>query len=170
MKRMDTIDREGSRIFSECHWLSMSKNSVRKLAAAIVIAMCLSSVSFAQSGAPQPQQAPPADQKQDQNIPDAPSAVQPPKPAPEPEAPAAQEAAPQAQAPAAPGANEPAPRAASPESSPNPAEKPPINIQTVPEGRATKDNQAAREQLFTLTTRVDQVVVPVTVKDDSGRL
>ena len=148
----------------------MSRTSIRQIIAALVVATCVSLALFAQSGTTQTQQAPTPDQKQDQNIPDAPSAVQPPKSAPQPEVPAAQEP-PQEQTPAVPSANEPPPpQEAPPDSSPNPSEKPPINIQTVPEGRATKENQAAREQLFTLTTRVDQVLVPVTVKDDSGRL
>jgi len=129
---------------------------------------------LAQSGTTQPQQAPPADQKPDQNIPDAPSAVQPPKPAPEPEAPSP-EGTPQEQAQPNPGPSEPAPQEPppselAPETGVNPSEKPPVNIRTVPQGGATKDNQAAREQLFTLSTSVNQVIIPVTVKDDSGRL
>src|SRR5205823_12604702 len=79
----------------------------------------LSSVLLAQNGGAQPQSAPPAsDQKQDQNIPDAPSAVQPPKPAPEAPPPAqeppSQEppAQDQGQSPLAPGANEPPPQSA----------------------------------------------------------
>src|SRR5580765_1049180 len=148
-------------------WSNMPKNSLMSLLAALVVIVGLSSFSSTQSGPAQ--QTPPADQKQDQNIPDAPSAVQPPKPAPEPEA-APPEAAPQDQAQPSPETTEPPAQEAPPESSPNPTEKPPINIQTVPEGHATKENQGAREQLFTLTTRVDQVLVPVTVKDDSGRL
>jgi VWFA-related protein len=148
-------------------WSNMPKNSLMSLLAALVVIVGLSSFSSTQSGPAQ--QTPPADQKQDQNIPDAPSAVQPPKPAPEPEA-APPEAAPQDQAQPSPETTEPPAQEAPPESSSNPTEKPPINIQTVPEGHATKENQGAREQLFTLTTRVDQVLVPVTVKDDSGRL
>src|SRR5215467_3781813 len=83
MKRMVTGSRGGSRIFSECCCLSMSKTSPKQILAIMVLAACMTCVSLAQNPTPQPQQTPPADQKQDQNIPDAPSAVQPPKATPE---------------------------------------------------------------------------------------
>src|SRR5262249_43935186 len=68
-------------------------------------------------------------------------------------------------------ASEPAPpEEAPPEPGQKLPERPPINIQTVPQGGATKEAQAAREQLFSITKRVDQVLFPVTVKDESGRL
>jgi VWFA-related protein len=147
----------------------MSKNLHRR-----VFALCaagailwLSPALLAQAGGTQPQTPPPAaDQKQDQNIPDAPSAVQPPPPAPEsapPQEPAQQDETPM------PEANEPPPQNETPDADQKPPEKPPINIRTVPEGGATKEAEGAREQLFTLTTRVDQVMIPVTVKDDAGR-
>jgi VWFA-related protein len=105
------------------------------------------------------------DQKQDPNIPDAPSAVQPPKPVPEP-APPPEPAAPD-QTPVAPATNEPPPESAAPDTSPNPVRKPPINIRTVPEGGATQDS----EGLYKLPpVYINQVMVPVTVKDESGRL
>src|SRR6266536_1162616 len=105
------------------------------------------------------------EQKQDPNIPDAPSAVQPPKPAPEAAPP--QEAPPQDQAPTTPAANEPPPESAAPDTSPNPVQKPPINIRTVPQGGATQDS----EGLYKLPpVQVNQVMVPITVKDESGRL
>ncbi|PYV64250.1 MAG: hypothetical protein DMG95_04885, partial [Acidobacteria bacterium] len=134
----------------------------------------LSSVLFAQNGGAQPQTAPPAsDQKQDQNIPDAPSAVQPPKPAPEAPPPAqeppSQEppAQDQGQSPPAPEANEPPPQSAAPETDQKPEEKPPLNLRTVPEGGATKDS----EGIYNLPpVQVNQVMVPVTVKDESGQL
>ena len=145
----------------------MSKNWVSQIIAvcAVLAALCSGTALLGQT---QPQASPPNDQKQDQNIPDAPSAVQPPKPAPEPEPP--QEPTPQDQTPAAPATTEPPPQEAAPDNSQKSPERPPINIRTVPEGGATKESQAAHEQLFTLTTRVDQVLVPVTVKDDSGHL
>jgi VWFA-related protein len=46
---------------------------------------------------------------------------------------------------------------------------PPINIRTVPEGGATKE-AAAQDELFKITKNVNQVMVPVTVKDESGHL
>jgi VWFA-related protein len=135
----------------------------------------LSVVLPAQSSGTQQQTPPPqTDQTQDQNIPDAPSAVQPPKPAPETAPPQEQPPqppqTPQDQTQPASETTEPPPPEPALEPGQKPPEKPPINIRTVPQGGATKENQAAREQLFTLTTRVDQVLIPVTVKDDSGRL
>ena len=52
----------------------------------------------------------------------------------------------------------------------NPAPKPPINIRTVPEGGATQETGSAQDQLFTITKNVNQVLVPVAVKDESGHL
>ena len=103
--------------------------------------------------------------QKDQGVPDAPSAVQPPAPPPESPLPAA---------PGNPGApapfeNQAPPRESTPQTI-NPATPPPINIRTVPQGGATKDQADAQEQLFTITKNVNQVMVPVTVKDESGHL
>jgi len=69
-----------------------------------------------------------------------------------------------------PSENQAPPRESAPQPArTNPATPPPINIRTVPEGGATKD-QGAQEQLFTITKNVNQVMVPVTVKDESGHL
>jgi VWFA-related protein len=51
-----------------------------------------------------------------------------------------------------------------------PAPRPPLNIKTVPEGGATPAAGSAQEELFRIITNVNQVMVPVMVKDDSGRL
>jgi VWFA-related protein len=54
---------------------------------------------------------------------------------------------------------------------PNPAARPPINIRTVSQGGATQERQNGQPEGYTLPpVRVDQVIVPVTVKDESGRL
>jgi VWFA-related protein len=105
----------------------------------------------------------------DQGIPDAPSAVQPPQPAPEnPMPPPANAQGPTG--PTTPSENHAPPRESAPRPArTNPATPPPINIRTVPAGGATKD-QGAQEQLFTITKNVNQVMVPVTVKDESGHL
>jgi VWFA-related protein len=148
----------------------MSKNLFRPVIAVCILSavFCLGRGLLAQTRDTQPQAAPPAaDQKQDQNIPDAPSAVQPPKPVPEPVPPP--EPASQDQTPAAPGTNEPPPQSAAPDTSPNPVEKPPINIRTVPQGGATKDT-GGQEDFFKITVQANQVMVPITVKDESGRL
>jgi len=156
-----------------CRWWTMSKKSVS--GAVITLSVCLAVLCFAgvlqaQSSPPQPSPPPSRGQKQDQTIPDAPSTVQPPKPAPEsplPQEPTQQEAPP----PQAPGANEPAPRENTPPiQDQNPEVKPPVNVRTVPEGGATKQAAGAQEELFKIVTNVNQVMVPVTVKDDSGRL
>ena len=157
-----------------CRWLNMSNNLTRQIIAACVVfaAMCAGVALLAQTSGTQPQSSPPAadqkpvDQKQDQNIPDAPSAVQPPKSA--PETPPAQEPT-QEQAPSAPAANEPPPQEAAPDTSPNPVQKPPVNIRTVPQGGATKVS-GGQEEFFKITVQANQVMVPVTVKDESGRL
>jgi VWFA-related protein len=120
---------------------------------------------------PQIQQNP-SQKPGDQTIPDAPSTVQPPKPAPEPP-PAPEQAPPSQTQPPAPdtGApNEETPREAPPATQQNPSAKPPINIRTVPEGGATKQESSAQDELFKIIVTTNQVMVPVTVKDDSGRL
>ena len=45
-----------------------------------------------------------------------------------------------------------------------------MNVKTVPAGGATDEGGPANEELFKLRTNVNQVVVPVMVKDDSGRM
>jgi VWFA-related protein len=48
---------------------------------------------------------------------------------------------------------------------------PPLDIKTVPEGGATPDaGSASQDELFKITRNVNQVIVPVRVTDDSGRL
>ena len=147
----------------------MSNNLTRQIIAAFMVfaTMCAGTVLLAQTSGTQPQAPPPAadqkpvDEKQDQNIPDAPSAVQPPKSA--PETPPAQEPT-QEEAPSAPAANEPPPQEAAPDTSPNPVQKPPVNIRTVPQGGATKVS-GGQEEFFKITVQANQVMVPVTVKD-----
>jgi VWFA-related protein len=57
------------------------------------------------------------------------------------------------------------------EAASQPAQPPPdSHITTLPPGQAPAGEPSAREQLFKLTTSVNFVQVPVTVKDDSGRL
>jgi VWFA-related protein len=106
----------------------------------------------------------------DQGIPDAPSAVQPPQPAPESSVPPPSNAQEQTGQ-TTPSENQAPPRESAPQPArTNPATPPPINIRTVPEGGATKDQAGAQEQLFTITKNVNQVMVPVTIKDESGHL
>ncbi len=133
-----------------------------------------SGLTLAQSTSGNASQTPaasPQNQK-DEGIPDAPSTVQPAKPVPEP-----QQEAPEQQGPPPPSSQaQPAPRSDQQNPAPpgptgaNPGAKPPINIETVPEGGATKETDSAEERPYTIITRVNQVTVPVTVKDESGRL
>src|SRR5260370_4705900 len=181
MKKMGVGNREECKICMAWRWWTMSKKlanrSVEVLCAGLAV-LGFACVLWAQSSSTQPspaqQNAPPSnDQPQDQNIPDAPSTVQPPKPAPENPPPQEQvppEAAPeQPQAP--PPANEPAPRQSVPaDQAQKPSVKPPINIRTVPEGGATKQAPGSPEELPTIIVRTNHVMVPVTVKDESGRL
>ena len=128
------------------------------------------------------------DDKNTQNVPDAPSATPGAVPAqanrktqlpatPEPQPGAGQ--APQNQEPATGTAPTPPPTA-SPQSQPaaegsetqnsqQPA-KPPANVTTVPPGQATNAGNSPRDQMYTLTSNVSFVVVPVTVKDENGRM
>jgi VWFA-related protein len=117
----------------------------------------------------------PTDQKQD--IPDAPSASRPPQPFPatppvEPQSPPSTEAPPVEQPPSG---NEVPPSYAKPAPAPtgdNPTPLPhPLDVKTVPEGGATPDGGGGtQDELFKITRNVNQVIVPVRVTDDSGRL
>ena len=116
---------------------------------------------------PPSQDQQPASQDQ-QNIPDAPSASRPPQPFPGgnklPSAPQPQ-----------PGT---APATQLPPMSTTPVEQPPSStpppprpaITTVPAGSAPRVPSSPRDELYTFTSNVNFVVVPVTVKDDYGRL
>ena len=115
---------------------------------------------------PSPEQKPAQDSNQ-KNIPDAPSTVQPPAALPQP--PPTPQSEQQQPAPAAqqPAANEPPPREDSADREPA-GPKPPLNVQTVPQGGATPADSEAQYPQFRIN--VNQVIVPVTVKDESGHL
>lgn len=128
--------------------------------------------------------------QQDQQIPDAPSATRPvPPPAPPSPRPAPDETQPPVKPdeprPSAPPANAP-PRSAPdqteqktppPASAPDQAGQtgqktlpPPMpEIKTVPEGSVPRDSES-RDDLYTVSKTVNFVLVPVTVKDNDGRL
>jgi VWFA-related protein len=115
-----------------------------------------------------------SDQKQ--NIPDAPSASRPPQPFP-PAPPAEPQGLPPSEAPTAdqvPGNEVPPSTAnpAAPAADTNPSPPPhPLDVKTVPEGGATPDaGGSSQDELFKITRNVNQVIVPVRVTDDSGRL
>jgi VWFA-related protein len=134
---------------------------------------------LAQNSARAPQVSPPAqapEQKaapdstqQNQSIPDAPSTVQPPAalPQPPPTPQSEQQSAPAAQQPAA---NEPPPRESSDEVPAGP--RPPLNVKTVPQGGATSSaiDTDTQDQFYKMIVNINQVMIPVTVKDESGHL
>jgi VWFA-related protein len=114
------------------------------------------------------------DQSQkDQGIPDAPSTVQPPKPAPPepppppPSEPPARSGQPSAQPQRSEESAPEKPAEAPPTA---PAAQPPVNVRAVPEGGATQEKPAGQDEYFKLYITTNQVMVPVTVKDDSGHM
>ncbi len=116
-----------------------------------------------------------AQQQGQQDIPDAPSASRPPQPypsAPPPEP----ESQPPSQPPTAeakPSGNEAPPSSANPgpSASENPSPPPhPLDVKTVPANAAAPDAGSAQDELYKLSVNVNEVIVPVRVTDDSGRL
>jgi len=137
-----------------------------KALAAVGMASCLFSGTIA---AQQQEQS-----KQD--IPDAPSASRPfpnvpptghapPNQAPSNQAPPAQAPLPPNQAP--PTSSAPAEE---PIYAPGVSPEPSFKVTTVPAGGATAERGPGSEELYKIVTNVNQVLVPVMVKDDSGRL
>ena len=114
-------------------------------------------------------------QAQQQNIPDAPSASRPAQPFPGSSGGSSLPSAPQPQP--SPNQTPQLPPIANtpveePPATEQPANSPPPHpeITTVPPGGAPNVPSSPRDQLYTYTTNVNFVVVPVTVKDDSGTL
>ncbi len=111
-------------------------------------------------------------EKSKQDIPDAPSASRP-----FPNAPPVGSAPPRDQTPPpeeAPPPNQAPPTSSSPVEepvyAPGVAPAPPFKVTTVPEGGAPAGHTGGSDELFKITVNTNQVVVPVMVKDDSGRL
>jgi VWFA-related protein len=157
--------------------ISLLKRFALRLLVSTALLLTASAVSRTQTPGPSSQSTSNSGQDQksaqnpnppDQNIPDAPSTVQPPKPLPDlPPAPGA--GGQQTPASQAPATNEPPPReAAPPDQGSSPP--PPVNIRTVPQGGATKTDPGTQDELFRIVTSVNQVLIPVTVKDESGRM
>src|SRR3954447_4329671 len=114
------------------------------------------------------QKATPDPNQQNQGIPDAPSTVQPPAPLPQPPPTPQSEQQQPAPAPQPPAANVPPPRESPDEVPAGPP--PPLNVKTVPQGGATATSSDTQDELFKIVTNVNQVMIPVTVKDESGHL
>lgn len=78
-----------------------------------------------------------------------------------------------AQDPNWPGPNEPEPGSAGSDSGPGPNEPAPgekPTAKTVPAGGATAEKSGAQETLYKIVRNVNQVMIPVRVTDDSGRI
>jgi VWFA-related protein len=133
-----------------------------------------------QSGTNQPQAQtqgktqtqPPANSQSDQEIPDAPSAVQPPAPKPS-FPPGAADQSPADQTQPNPG-NEGSSTSAQPQNQPKPTPPPMPPVQTVPPGSVPLENGPKNqinpaEGLYTIRAPVNFVLLPVMVKDDQGR-
>ena len=116
----------------------------------VLTAALLAGVSVAQD---QPKPPTPPAQSQQQSVPDAPSTT---KPAPSP-----------FPAPTTPSTTAPPPPEAAP---PEAGQAPPSTVTSVPAGGATVVPGSGPDQLFTYRKQVNFVVVPVTVRDSSGRL
>jgi hypothetical protein len=131
-----------------------------RIGTAVCLIMLLSCLMSGGAGAQQQDQP-----KQD--IPDAPSASRPPQPFPS--------TAPTA-APDVPTANEEPPSETNPGKPPSrdvdvktpPQAAPPLATTTVPP--RSQPRTGAEDELYKIVSNVNQVVVPVLVKDDSGRL
>lgn len=115
----------------------------------------------------------PAAGQEPQNVPDAPSASRPPQPFPgakplpsTPQPQPGNKTTPQLPPMTNTNVEQP-PTAAAPAMQPPP---PKPEITTVPRGSVPREPTNPQDQLYTYTTNVNFVVVPVTVKDDSGHL
>lgn len=125
---------------------------------ASVLALLLSTLQAQSGGNQQPGSS------QSQDIPDAPSAVQPPAPKPPP--PPATETAPDNP----PGAAQAPDHETAPQPEQGKQSPPPMpTIETVPPGSAPRNQLNAKDDLYKLVVSVNFVQVPVMVKDIDGR-
>jgi len=124
-------------------------------------------VLVASTGKAQPQE-----QQQKQDVPDAPSATRPVQPFP---------STPPVSNPTAPPPNQPAPQEGSPAQVPadqtqsgtqdQPDAPAPLpEVTKAPPSGTNQPRSASEEELYKITTNVNQVMVPVMVKDENGRL
>jgi len=126
----------------------------------LVLALAVPAL-FAQS-APNQGQAPPQSQPS-QDIPDAPSTVQPPPPKPAPE--------PQQTTPDKPAAQEQPSDSSSSAPTEGPSQPPPAMppVETVPQGTFPRNQLGSTEGVYKIPVSVNFVLLPVMVKDSDGR-
>jgi len=146
------------------------KTIIGKMWAGLFLAILLVFLGLGSAWAQQ--QPPQPDAKQD--IPDAPSAVQPPPQLPsnpEPQTPPAKEEPPMQ--PKVPPSEAPPSYSSAPppsEEEQPAASPPPMKITTIPEGSVPKEPTGAQSDLYKLTVNINQVIVPVRVTNESGQL
>jgi VWFA-related protein len=126
----------------------------------------------AQSAGGQTQNPPAGGSQPAQDIPDAPSTVQPPPP-PKPVLPAASpdsgNGAEPSQAPSQDQSQAPGSSSSQSEPQPEPGKQPPPPVQTVPAGSNPRNQINPAEGLYKLVVSTNQVQLPVMVKDSEGR-
>jgi VWFA-related protein len=143
---------------------SLDRKAIALALIAVAVLFILADPAMrAQSGQTQTQSQPPANPQPAQDIPDAPSTVQP--PAPKPAFPPPDAVGADQGAAGQPGPSQPAPS--------QPGEEKPATamppIETVPAGSAPRNQINPKETLFTIGVSARFVQVPVTVKDPDGR-
>ncbi len=147
--------------------LVLRQKSVRKraLAGLLALSFCVYGTAYVSA-----QKAPASAQNQD--IPDAPSAVRPPQPEPPTPVPASTPDHPSAENPPP---NEP-PSNQNPDENANPNARgtdpeapPPVpGVKTVPQGGATPGRPSGQDELYKFVVTTNEVIVPVRVTDTSG--
>ncbi len=142
----------------------------------VLVCLLVVSIAQAQSGTAQTpaanQNQSPAKSQPSDDIPDTPSAVQPPAPKPLPESPTENKAAPAAEQGAPPGSSAAQPDAEKPAPPPMPpvTTVPPGSIpDTTPQGTGPRNQINPKEDLYTISVTTNLVQIPVMVKDKQGR-
>ncbi len=138
------------------------RGSIGSSLLALALAWTLS-IPAAQAQSGQTQSQPPANPPA-QDIPDAPSTVQPPAPNPFPAQPTKQ-----GQEPGQPGQKKPNQDAAQQPDQERSAPPPMPPVQNVPAGTVPRNQVNAKDELYKLVVKVNFVQVPVMVKDSDGR-
>ena len=166
------VDRVEQTVIERTVWGETVKASAFRALTAAFVAFCL---ACGTANAQQPEQ------KKKEDIPDAPSASRP-FPANLPPSSTSPPSNPHPSNSGTPPPNQAPPTESNPGSPPDPnslpeptyapgvAPPPAMKVKTVPEGGATEEGGASNEEVFKLKSNVNQVVVPVMVKDGSGHM